>query len=650
MPSLSGRRISRGRTSALALALVLSGFSGPVQAQEPVPTEFVDSVIVRYEPGVSIADSSGDPNGADKVLTNRNLELGQNLGLGYRTIEFNEPIPVSEAEKIAAELAGTPEVAVAEPNFTMRSLEDRSVTESGLWGLDLLDGTEDDQYSASSNGAGVNLYVVDSGIRATHSEFASATTTRIFSGMNYVDDSRGTNDCNGHGTHVAAIAAGNTVGVAKNANIYPLRVLRCDGTGEAAWTLLALNWILENHVRPAVVNLSIGAEGTSTSINEIVRQLINRGVVVVIASGNGSKNQDGTFKQKEDACNYSPAMTREAITVNSAGAGNPINPYEASFFSNYGECTDIYAPGFKIRSAYNSSDVSYAEMSGTSMAAPLVAGVAVNLLSENADLTPDQIWANISNSAQSNRINSGYLNDPKIFIKQPSFGWQAFTATPTTSRISPATQHVAGTVGSAVADTTRFTFANFGTAPIFSVSPSLPQGLSLNINSGVISGTPTSSVSSTIFTITANGNGKSSTASVTINVTDPVFNGSGAGAGATGGTNNGAPVAAPAPAAAPAVSGAISQTVGKRRVVNISVSAQAGSTTSIQIQATKNQRVAYQRAGKTRYRTVKVQYWKTVANLATTETTSVRVRSAGTYRILVNTPSGPLEGAPFRVR
>ncbi len=108
---------------------------------------------------------------------------------------------------------------------------------------------------------------------------------------------------------------------------------------------------------------------------------------------------------------------------------------------------------------------------------------------------------------------------------------------------------------------------------------------------------------------------------------------------------------APAPAAAPAASGAIAQTVSARRVINVSVSAQAGSTTSIQIQSRKNQRVAYKTAaGKTRYRTVKVTFWRTVSTTPTVASAKIRVRSAGTYRILVNTPAGPLEGAPFRVR
>ena len=635
---------------SVAASLVSVSLSTPASAADiPASTELVDSLIVKYEPGVAVVDASGDPNGTDSLTNSIDYSLGESIGSGYRTINFDQAIPLADARELATDLAGTAAVATADPNATMYAFETRDVTTPlGLWGLDLLDsGARDNTYTYSSDGAGVNVYIVDSGIAANHNEFLVGGASRVLTGADFVGDGQGTNDCNGHGTHVAGIAGGNTTGVAKSVNLIPLRVLRCDGTGQVSWTDQALQWILDNHQHPAVVNMSIGTSGTVSSTLSLVQALIDHGVVVVIASGNGSQNPNGSFRQKEDACNYTPAKATNAITVNSAGnglTGHQVNTYfDDSYFSNYGACTDIYAPGLDIYSADYSSTSGYTYKSGTSMASPLVAGVVANMLSENSTLSPAQVWTNISSSALPNKISSGFANDPSIFINQPSTGWNTYTSTSINAEINPATQTISGTSGSAISNTSAFTYKNFGFIPTYSISTTLPIGLSLNTSTGVISGTPTNSLASTVYTVTASGGGKTATSTLTISISDPPA--APAPAPASGGGGGGAVAAAPAPA-----SGSISASVVKKRTVAINLSVPAGSRTALQIYTNGKVKVAYQKAGKTRYKYVTTKVWKTVYSAASRDSVNVKVKSAGTYRVYVTTPSGPIEGSVFNIR
>lgn len=633
----------------IASSTVLAGFSVPATANDlPASTELVDSLIVKYEPGVAITDASGDPNGTDSLTNSIDYTVGENIGSGYRTINFDQAISLDQAKEIASRLEGTSAVATADPNATMYAFETQDVTTPlGLWGLDLLDsGTRNNTYTYSSDGAGVNVYIVDSGIVANHNEFLVGGVSRVSTGADFVGDGQGTTDCNGHGTHVAGIAGGNTTGVAKSVNLIPLRVLRCNGTGQVSWTDQALQWILDNHQHPAVVNMSLGTSGTVDSTLSLIQSLIDHGVVVVVASGNGSQNTDGSFNQKEDACNYTPAKATNAITVNSAGrglTGHQVTTYiDDSYFSNYGACTDIYAPGLDIYSADYGSNSGYTYKSGTSMASPLVAGVVANMLSENSTLTPAQVWANIDSSALNNVISSGFSGDTTKFIQQPSNGWNTYTSTSINAEITPATQSISGTSGSAISNTTAFTYRNFGFTPTYSISSALPSGLSLNTSTGVISGTPASSMASTSFTVTATGGGKTATSTVTIAISDPPA--APAQAPASGG-GGGAVAAAPAQA-----SGSVAANVVKKRTVAINLSVPAGSRTALQIYTNGTVKVAYQKAGKTKYKNVKTKVWKTVYSAASKSAVTVKVKSAGTYRVYVTTPNGPIEGAAFTVR
>ena len=232
------------------------------------------------------------------------------------------------------------------------------------WGLDRIDqetSTLDGIYNYSRTGTDVEVFVVDSGIRTTHSEFAG----RLGQGA-YLGVLGSVNDCNGHGTHVAGTVGGTTYGVAKNVKIRAVRVFDCFGSSSTSAVIAAINWIKDQHVdtQAAVANFSLG--GTlATDLNSSIQSLIDDGVVTVVAAGNES----------DDACRYSPASAANAITVGAVGTGDVIASY-----SNTGSCVDIFAPGSDIVSAGIENDADTATASGTSMATPHVAGIAALIL------------------------------------------------------------------------------------------------------------------------------------------------------------------------------------------------------------------------------------------------------------------------------
>ena len=242
------------------------------------------------------------------------------------------------------------------------------------WGLDRIDQINKldpkfKSYSYTSTGSGIDVYVIDTGILSSHSEFAG----RIKPGGNFVSDSRGTEDCNGHGTHVAGTVAGTTYGVAKNASIIPVRVLNCRGSGFTSDIIAGINWIISNNSSAtSIANMSLGG-GASQLLDDAVSALIATGVTVVVAAGNSAAN----------ACNYSPARVGAAITVAASDSSDRF-----ASFSNFGNCVDIIAPGVSITSAWISSRKCSANclntINGTSMASPHVAGVVARLLSAGA--------------------------------------------------------------------------------------------------------------------------------------------------------------------------------------------------------------------------------------------------------------------------
>jgi len=281
----------------------------------------------------------------------------------------------------------------------MFALDTQTPTPS--WGLDRTDQRAlplSNSFTASAYGAGVDVYVVDTGVSTTHTDFSG----RLRSGFSAINDGRGSNDCNGHGTHVAGTAAGTTYGVAKAASIIPVRVLDCAGSGSNTGVIAGLDWIIANHSAgvAAVANMSLGG-GASLALDTAVQNAINDGVVMAVAAGNSNAN----------ACNYSPARAANAITV---GATDRTD-VRASY-SNFGSCLDIFAPGTSITSAWINSSTAINTISGTSMASPHVAGVAAALLSANPTLSPADISSMLRSSATPNVVSTAGTGSPNYLL------------------------------------------------------------------------------------------------------------------------------------------------------------------------------------------------------------------------------------------
>lgn len=271
------------------------------------------------------------------------------------------------------------------------------------WGMDRIDERPlnlDSRFTYQENGAGVDVYVIDSGLRASHLDFSG----RVGTGASFVGGSPNT-DCIGHGTHVAGTTLGTRHGLAKGATIHPVRVFGCSNSTSTATIVAGVNWVTANAGGTGVANMSLGG-GVSTAIDSAVQTSINSGVTYVVSAGNSNAN----------ACGFSPARVNDAITV-----GSTTDQDKRSSFSNKGSCVDIFAPGSDITSAWIGSNTATNTISGTSMSAPHVTGIAALLLAQNPVATPADIMSQVIGDATTGVLSSIGSGSPNLmaFWKQP---------------------------------------------------------------------------------------------------------------------------------------------------------------------------------------------------------------------------------------
>ncbi|MFJ8663396.1 S8 family peptidase [Streptomyces sp. NPDC093795] len=293
-------------------------------------------------------------------------------------------LSVDEAKRLAADPAvGT---VVQNKRFSINETQEKPPS----WGLDRIDQADtagDQKYAYPDNGGeGVTAYVIDTGVRISHQDFGG----RASHGFDAVDKDNTADDGNGHGTHVAGTIAGTSHGVAKKSKVVAVRVLDDNGSGTTEQVVAGIDWVTQNHSGPSVANMSLGG-GADEALDAAVKRAIASGVTFAVAAGNESS----------DAGQGSPSRVPEALTVASSTKDD-----QQSEFSNFGAVVDLYAPGSEITSAWNDSDTGTKTISGTSMAAPHVAGAAVLHLAANPSATPADIATALSGGATADAIKN----------------------------------------------------------------------------------------------------------------------------------------------------------------------------------------------------------------------------------------------------
>ncbi|MQT02303.1 S8 family peptidase [Streptomyces jumonjinensis] len=329
----------------------------------------------------------------------RAADLGVTPKYTYRSALKGFSAKMSAAK--AAKLAADPRVSYVEQD----SRVSLSATQTNAtWGIDRIDQRDlplSTTYTYNATGAGVNAYIIDTGIRTAHTDLGGRASV----GTDTVGGGQNGQDCNGHGTHVAGTVGGTTWGVAKNVNLIAVRVLNCQGSGTNAGVIAGVDWVTANARKPAVANMSLGG-GANATLDSAVQRSIAAGISYAVAAGNGD-----IFGTPQNACNYSPARVPQAITV---GATDRTD--RRASFSNFGTCLDLFAPGVSITSAWGTNNTATNTISGTSMAAPHVAGVAALHLAANPAATPAQIRDAIVNNATNNKVTDPRTGSPNKLL------------------------------------------------------------------------------------------------------------------------------------------------------------------------------------------------------------------------------------------
>lgn len=355
----------------------------PGLAQGGGPAPILGTDLPNVIPGryiVVFDENTG--NGEMETAMNRVRAQGGSIHFVYEAAikGFAAALP----EKALQGLQNNPQVQFIQAEQVITIDTDQT---SATWGLDRIDQRSlplNTIYAYNYTGAGVNAYILDTGILPTHAEFSG----RAFVAYDAVGDGQNGIDCNGHGTHVAGTIGGKTYGVAKDVTLYAVRVLDCSGSGTNAGVIAGIDWVTAHAVKPAVANMSLGGSADA-AIDAAVTNSINSGITYAVAAGNN----------RRDACKFSPARVPLALTVAAT-----TNTDTRASYSNYGTCVDLFAPGSSITSAWYTSTTATNTISGTSMATPHVAGVAALYLQVHPTASPADVTSAIKGAATLNAV------------------------------------------------------------------------------------------------------------------------------------------------------------------------------------------------------------------------------------------------------
>jgi aqualysin 1 len=354
---------------AIAFSLLPSKSSAKndkfLRSAKAIPNRYI---VVMNDDVASDGDETGVGNAVSEIVREHPGKVGKIYSSALKGYSSEM------SEEDAARLSQDPRVKFVEEDG---EVEAQAVQENATWGLSRIDQRAwsypyDPNYTYDASGRGVSVYVLDTRVLTTHPDFEG----RAVAAFDAYNDSRPVSDCSMHGTHVAGTIASRTFGVAKNATIYSVGVLPCSGAGTDSTVIAGLDWVSRHASRPAVINMSF-AGGVSSAEESAIQNLINSGITAVAASGN----------YNADACSYSPGRMADVINV---GATSEADYRDTN--SNIGRCVDIFAPGVAITSTWNyTTGETQGIMSGTSTAAPHVAGAAAVYLESNPTASARQV-------------------------------------------------------------------------------------------------------------------------------------------------------------------------------------------------------------------------------------------------------------------